>query len=71
MVFNGTHKSYEKYDSYTIKRNEVLMDKLINLGCSVLELSKLLLYETCYDILQPYLRQEIFQLHYVGTDAFV
>ena len=26
LTFNGIHKSYEKYDSYTFKQNEVLMD---------------------------------------------
>ena len=26
MTFNGIHKSYENYDSYTFKQNEVLMD---------------------------------------------
>ena len=47
------------------------MDKLIYLGFSVLELSKLHMYETYYDILQPYFGQENIQLHYVDTDAFV
>ena len=44
MTFNGIHKSYEKCDSYTFKQNEVLMDKLIYLGFTVLDLSKLLMY---------------------------
>ena len=47
------------------------MDKPIYLGFSVLELSKLLMYETDYDILQPYFGQENIRLHYVDTDAFV
>ena len=64
-------KSYEKYDSYTFKQNEILMDKLIYLGFSVLELSKLHMYETYYDILQPYFGQENLQLHYMDTDSFV
>ena len=45
LAFKGIHKSYENCDSYTFKQNEVLMDKLIYLGFSVLELSKLLKYE--------------------------
>ena len=41
------------------------------LGFALLELSKLHMYETYYDILQPYFRQENIQLPYVDTDAFV
>ena len=71
LTFKGIHKSYENCDSYTHKQNEVLMDKPIYLGFSVLELSKLLMYETYYDILQPYFGQENIQLHYMDTDSFV
>ena len=46
LTFNGIHKSHENCDSYTFKENEVKMDKLIYLGFAVLELSKLLMYET-------------------------
>ena len=59
LTFNEIHKSYENCDSYTFKQNEVLMDKPIYLGFSVLELSKLLMYETYYDKLQPYFGQVI------------
>ena len=71
LPFNGIHKSYEKCDSYTFRENEVKMDKPIYLGFSVFELSKLLMYETYYDILQPYFGQEKIQILYVDTDAFV
>ena len=71
LTFNGIHKSYEICDSYTLKQNEFLMDKPIYLGFSVLELCKLLLYETYYDKLQPYFGQEKIQLHYMDTDSFV
>ena len=47
------HKSYENCDSYIFKKSEFLMDKPIYLGFAVLELSKLLIYETYYDKLQP------------------
>ena len=46
LTFNGIHRSYEYYGSYTFEQNEVLMEKPIYLDFSVLELSKLLLYET-------------------------
>ena len=71
MTFNGIHKSSEKCVRYTFKQNEVLMDKPIYLGFSVLELSKLFMYETHYDILQPYFRQENIHLHSMDTDSFV
>ena len=71
FTFNGIHKSYENCCSYTHKQNEVLMDKSIYLGFSVLELSKFLRYQTYYDILQPYFGQENIQLLYMDTDSFV
>ena len=46
LTFNGIHKSYENYDSYTFKQNEVLMYKPIYLSFSVLKLSKLSMYGT-------------------------
>ena len=71
LTFNGIQKSYENCDSYTFKRNEVIMDKSIYLGFSVLQLSKLLKYETYYDKLQPCFGQENIQIDYVDTEAFV
>ena len=37
----------------------------------MVKLSKLLMYETYYDILQPYFGQQNIQLHYMDTDSFV
>ena len=71
LTFNGFQNSYEKCDSYTDKQNEVLMDRPIYLGFSVLKLSKLLMSETYYDKLQPYVGQENIQLLYMDTDSFV
>ena len=71
LTFNGIQNSFENCDSYTFKPNEVLVDKPIYLGFSVLELSKLHMYETYYDKLQPNFGQENFQLHYMDTDSFV
>ena len=69
LTFNGIQKSYENYDSYTFKKNEVVMDKAIYVGFTILELSKLHMYETYYDTLEPYFGQENLQLHYVDTDG--
>ena len=41
MTFNGIHKSYENYDSYFFKQNEVLMDKAICLGSTVFRIDDL------------------------------
>ena len=71
LTFSGIHKSYENCDSYTFKQNEVLMDKPICLGISLLKLSKLLMYQIYYDKLQPYFVKENIQLHYMDTDSFV
>ena len=43
------------------------MDKPIYLGFTVLELSKLLMYETYYDVLQPYFGQENIQCPYMDS----
>ena len=58
------------YDSYTFQQNEVLMDKPFYLGVAVLQLSKLLMYETYYDSLQPYCGEKNIH-YYIDTDAFV
>ena len=47
------------------------MDKHFYLGFSVLELSKLLMYETYCDKLQPYFGRENLHLHYMDTDSFM
>ena len=47
------------------------MDKPIYLGFAVLELSKLHMFETYYDILQPYFGEKNLHLHYMDTDSFI
>ena len=71
LTFNGIQKSYANYDSYTFKQNQVVMDKAIYVGFAILELSKLHMYETYYDTLQPYFGQENLQFHYIDTDGMI
>ena len=71
LTFNGIQKSYGNYYSYAFKKIEVVMDKAIYVGFAILELSKLHMYETYYDTLQPYLGQENLQLHYIDTDGMI
>ena len=47
------------------------MDKPIYLGFAILELSKLLMYETYYDKLQLHFGAKSLQLHYMDTDSFI
>ena len=71
LTFNGIQKTYENYYSFTYKKNEIVMDKAIYVGFAILELSKLHMYETYYDRLQPYFGQENLQLHYIDTDGMI
>ena len=71
LTFNGIQKSYENYDCYTFKQNQVVMNKAIYVGFSILELSKLHMYETYYVTLQPYFGQEKLHLHYIDTDGMI
>ena len=71
LTFNGIHKSYENCETYTFKQNQVVMNKAICNGFAILELSKLHIYETFYDTLQPYFGQENLQLHYIDTDGMI
>ena len=71
LTFSGICKSFSNCDSYLEKEHEILMDKPIYLGFAILELSKLHMYETYYDTLQPYFRQENIQLHYMDCDSFI
>ena len=47
------------------------MEKPIYLAFVILELSKLLMYETCYDKLQKNFGMISIQLQYQDTDSFV
>ena len=71
LDFNGIHKSYQDYDTYTFKSIVVEMEKPIYLRFTILELSKLLMYEKYYDKLQKYFGVDGTQIHYQDTDAFV
>ena len=47
------------------------MDRPIYLVFAVLELSKVHLYETYFEILQPYFGEKNPHSHYMDTDSFI
>ena len=71
LNFNGILESYTIYDSYNFKQIQIFMDKPIYLGFVVLELSKLLMYETKFNNFQPNCGSENIQLHYKDSDICV
>ena len=71
LTFNGIHKSYTNYNSYTFEQNEVVMDNPILVGFATFEMSELHKYESYYDELQQNFGQKNFELHYMDTDSFV
>ena len=70
LSFKGFVDHYSKFSVYKFDKEKTVFDKPIYLGFTVLELSKLLMYEFYYNKLQPYWKQSI-QLHYMDTDSFI
>ena len=53
-----------------MKKTKVKMNKLIYLGLSILEISKILIYEFWYDYMKPKYNDNV-RLCYMDTDSFV
>ena len=53
-----------------MRRTKVKMNKSIYLGLSILEISKLLMYEFCYDYIKPKFGESV-KLCYMDTDSFI
>ena len=56
---------------YSFKEEINKFTKPIYVGFSVLELSKLLMYEWYYDKMQPYFGEDNLELHCLDTDGFI
>ena len=52
------------------KKTEILMDKPVYLGLSILELSKILMYDFWYDYVKPKYSEKA-KLCYMDTDSFI
>ena len=53
-----------------MKRTKVKINKLIYLGLSILEISKLLMYEIWYDYMEPKYGDNV-KLCHMDTDSFI
>ena len=70
LSFKGIVNHYSKFSVYKYDKEKTAFDKQIYLGFSVLELSKLIMYEFYYHKLQPYYSSSV-KLHYMDTDSFM
>ena len=70
LGFKGIVDHYSKFSVYKFDKEKTVFVEPIYLGFTVLELSKLLMYEFYYNKSQPYWKQSI-QLHYMDTDSFI
>ena len=62
---------FDDFRAHRHNPTNILYDKPIYIGATVLDLSKLLMYEFYYDILQSHFGEDKLQLHYMDTDSFV
>ena len=53
-----------------MKKTQILMNKLVYLGLSILELSKILMYECSYNYSKPKYSGQA-KLCYMDTDSFI
>ena len=53
-----------------MKKTKIKMNKPIYLGLSILDISKILMYEFWYDYMKPKYSNDV-KLCYVDTDSFV
>ena len=54
-----------------MRRTNMKFDKPIYIGATVLELSKLVMYEFYYNVLQPYFGERNIEICYTDTDSYV
>ena len=71
LSFDDKIAEYEKFNLYTFNKETIKVTEPIYIRFSVLELSKLLMYEWYYDKMQLYFGEDNLELHYLDTDAFI
>ena len=68
--FHTTKLFTEKLLAIEMNKTEILINKPAYLGISILDLSKILMYEFCYDYVKPKYGEEA-KLCYMDTDSFI
>ena len=68
--FHTTKFFTENLLAIQMKKTEILMNKPVHLGLSMLELSKILMYEFWYDYVKPKYSEKA-KLCYMDTDSFI
>ena len=53
-----------------IKRTQILMNKTVYFGISILEIRKIVMYELCHDYVKPKYEKKV-KLCYMYTDSFI
>ena len=71
LCFDEKIAEYEKFSLYSFNKESIKVTKPTYVMFSVLELSKLLMYECYYDKMQPYFGEDNLELHYLDTDFFI
>ena len=70
LSFKGINLHYSTFSLYKFDKEKTVFDKPFYVRFSILELSKLLMYEFYYHKLQPYYKFSV-KLHYMDTDSFI
>ena len=60
----------EKLLAIEIQKTQILINKPVYLGLSILELSQTVMYEFCYDYIKPKYGENA-KLCYMGTESFI
>ena len=71
LSFDDKIAEHEKFIFYSFNKETIKYTKPIYVGFCVLELSKLLMYEWCYDKMQTYFGVDNFELRYLDNDSFI
>lgn len=69
--FSGSRMFDWNLAAVKMKRTKILFNKPIYVGATVLEISKLLMYEFYYNVLQPHFGEKHIEIMYFDTDSYI